>query len=463
MLDPEVSAFYRTHELEFYQDFFKLKSFQGWNDFTPYPYQRPAIQCRDNLQAWLWPRRAGKTTVVAAKAVYAATIDDYQRIIVISPRQSQSDRIIRFAKDFINNSPYKDIWLDPKPVRWSTTELMFSNNSGLVSLPEGEGAISALGEGGDLVIIDEVGRLKDARESIAVIQPIIFDRLGTLILISTSWGRSGKGRFWFEICSGSTYSLSETDIIQVMKDQKKVLPEDVFKEKDDLLSKIREDMGEFLYNMQFMNSFEGGTDTVFDFTRVKDACGSADTKKNVNLICCDLGMSKVNGDQSVIALCHVSSGGLDVIRWVGSQQPYQVIQQRLVEYSTNYCCNNIIIDGNTGTSVLEYLLSKGIEAQGIYFTNTQKIKRWRDKGVKYISINKNKTVHRTAQLFNDHKIKLPESDFKVINEFGDYSAIITDAGNVSYRHVKGGHDDYVDVILFAVGVAVGGRDTKILR
>ena len=464
ILEDEVAEFYKEHEIEFYQDFFQLKTPWGpWVEFTPYPYQRPAILARENLQAWLWPRRAGKTTTVAAKAVYNITIEAEKRLIVISPRQSQSDRIIRFVKDFINTSPYKDIFFEEKPLRWSTSEVMLSNHSSIVSLPEGEGAISALGEGGDLVIMDEVGVLKNARESIAAIQPIILDRKGTLLLISTSWGKRGKGRFWYEVCTGETYKLYECNIEDVMRDQKEILPPAVFKKKAALLEEMRRDMGDFLYNMQFMNSFEGGVDIVFDYDAVKKAASGKDSHKPINLISVDLGISQAHGDETVIALCHVSSGSLTVIRWIGLQKPYSVVQEMVKDFAERHNCNNVIVDGNTGTSVLEYLTKNGIEAQGIYFTNTKQTKRWREKGVRYISINKNKTVHRTAQLFVDRKIILPESGVKILNQFFDYSALVSDRGNIIYSHVEGGHDDYVDVVLFAVGFSVHNRDVSILR
>lgn len=471
-LTPEINKFYQKNQIFFLQDFFRLKDIYTKEaiPFTPYTYQIPPLLDKNLLQAWLWPRRAGKTTIVSANGAAKIYLFDDYRIIVISPRQRQSDRIISFAKHFISNSPYKKILLGMTKkgkgnteLIWSKSEISLSNGSGITSLPEGEGAISALGEGGNLVLIDEVGRLKDADNTIGAIQPIILDRLGSLVLISTSWGKYGQGRKWYEICNGKNYKLHEANIQEVLKAQSSQLHKTIIQKKREYLKTMKEEMGDLLYNMQFMNSFEGGMDVVFDPEKIKENTRAHEEFNNLNLMSIDLGKSMKTGDKSVIALMDASTNKLRIGFWRNYQQDYRFVLEKAMQFREEFNITQILVDGNTGTAILEHCKNKGYDHTGIYFTDVDIPKYWRDKGIRYYSTNKNKTVHRTQIAINNNSISFPPMNIQQFNEFVDYSSIITTAGNISYSHIAHGHDDHVDVVLFPIGVMFKGQDSQLLR
>src|SRR6476619_1536506 len=74
---------------------------------TPEPWQREVLLANDPRLAVLCPRQAGKSTTVAVVALHFAMHNARSTVLVVSPTQRQSDRLVRKIVEVFNGLPRK--------------------------------------------------------------------------------------------------------------------------------------------------------------------------------------------------------------------------------------------------------------------------------------------------------------------------------------------------------------------
>lgn len=425
-----------------------------------YPYQVRCINDDTKRQIWFRARQTGKSTDISLKALQTGICNSDLNIPIISARQRFSNRIIRNCKRLIKRSTYYDSVLSKltvdsnKDLAWSKTEIEFSNGSLIVALPEGEEGTAAVGESSHLVFVDEVARMKDAEFLInSVIRPSLFATDGNLILASSSWGKYGKGAAWYDLVKGGAYKVHEINAYNAIDEQREVITEREYNNKLEFL-KEEERINPVMFQMQYMNSFEGGMDNPFTEETIDKCFTSSSYIKRDNayiVFSIDWGKSSVTGDKTVVAIFDISNyNDIHLIKFYSYSLDYLTAIAKINELAMAWKPKLILCDIGAGEAQLE-ILSKslgGVSAiEGVKAGKVLTESVWRDHGITRRIFDKNTAVANLSAYMDLGTITIHSSDYAIKKEFYDYTMEITTANNIRYTHLPGGHDDHIDVVL----------------
>jgi len=164
-------------------------------DWEPIDYQTAALDCMDKKTLLLWARQTGKSTVAAMKALWYALWHDGATVLILSPKQRQSNRLFKKIRDFITISARKfpELNLATLVDRETQTIIEFFNGSEIIAMPVPDTGDNIRGFTAHMIIIDEVANIKD--EAWSAINPMLIVTHGSLLIISTP---KGTRNFFYE-------------------------------------------------------------------------------------------------------------------------------------------------------------------------------------------------------------------------------------------------------------------------
>jgi predicted phage terminase large subunit-like protein len=154
---------------------------------SPDPWQtRTLLDCSTDRLLFLCSRQSGKSTVAAALALREALLSPPALVLLLSPTLRQSgelfrDKVLRL---------YDALGRPVLPARLTATELVLTNGSRIVSLPENEETVRGF-SAVSLLIIDEAARVQP--DLYRTVRPMLATSAGKLVCLSTPFGRQG----WF--------------------------------------------------------------------------------------------------------------------------------------------------------------------------------------------------------------------------------------------------------------------------
>ena len=480
-LSDEANAYYLNNPVPFVQDFIKLNG----KAVNPYEYQQPVLNTLplmephlDNqvrLMAVLGARQIfGKSTTASFIATWYAYLHDNAQISIISHRQRRSDKMLAKIKKYISSNSILDGMSKTynSDLTWSTSEIELSNNTIITSLPEGNDADSSVGDTTNVAIIDEVARFKNCDSIKASILPTLFESFGVVIMFSSSWGRGGKGEYWFTVVNNPEYTIFKTDSMEALKvqyrrwvieyDKKKA--ETLIQKKLDWLKFQKRELGEYLYNMQYMNSFEHGLDSAFEqadldvcFTDIPQLFEPMDDRKYICIV--DFGKSVKTGDKTVISVYdYTDIEKISCIYRQGYSLLYTKVLPKIVDAVCRFNVDSIYCDLGGGEKQVEdlnedvELLRRGIKTIGVFFSGTMRktTTDYEDKGIIRKTINKYQCANRLVSYVENHNIKYCRDCNR--NEYDNYLIVETPSGLRTYNHPPNGHDDAIDTDIILMSV-----------
>jgi len=150
--------------------------------FTPYEWQEKALEPGIKRLILNCCRQAGKSTVIAAKAIHRAKFWSNSLILLVSPSERQSKELMQKIDTFITQDTDIELEQDSKG------EKTFRNKSRICALPGSEKTIRGYSNP-DILIIDEASRVPD--EVYMTIRPMMTGGNTELIIMSTPFGKSG--------------------------------------------------------------------------------------------------------------------------------------------------------------------------------------------------------------------------------------------------------------------------------
>ncbi|HEY6330480.1 MAG TPA: terminase family protein [Blastocatellia bacterium] len=136
-------------------------------------------------------RQAGKSTIVALRALHQVLFQPSSLVLLFSPSLRQSRELFRKCID-----QYQTIGRPIAPLVDNKLEIELQNRSRIVSLPGTEATTRGF-SAPDLVIVDEAARVPAAL--IEAVLPMLAISEGSLVLLSTPYGRRG---FFYDAWSG---------------------------------------------------------------------------------------------------------------------------------------------------------------------------------------------------------------------------------------------------------------------
>lgn len=192
-------------------------------------------------------RQGGKSTVCGIMAAHRAAYSSRSLTLLLSPTLRQSQELFSKCKAALPTRPEKE----------SALSLEMANGSRIVSLPGSERTIRGY-SGVGLLIVDEAARVEDAL--VSAIRPMLAVSGGTLVMLSTPWGKRGVFfREWTEGEGWERYEVPATDVPRIS-------PE--------FLAEERRTLGERWYRQEFLCSFEETEDSVFASEAIESAITS---------------------------------------------------------------------------------------------------------------------------------------------------------------------------------------------
>jgi len=152
-------------------------------DFHPFAYQEKLLRDYSRRIVSCMGRQTGKTTTIAVKAIHFAYTNPKTTTLIVSPSLRQSmilfDRIVSLI--------YNNEWLPTSVVRKTRTIIQLDTGSQIIALPCSENFLR--GYTAHLLIIDEAAFLPETTMT-NILFPMLATTHGTLILLSTPWGKN---------------------------------------------------------------------------------------------------------------------------------------------------------------------------------------------------------------------------------------------------------------------------------
>lgn len=481
-LSEEVNKYYLANPVAYVQDMVELRG----NPLIPYTYQVPVLETLPQMEpdlpeqircmAVLGARQIfGKSTTASMIGVWYAPLHDNSEISIISHRQRRSDKMLANIKRYMLANPLL-LAMTKKggntDLAWSSSEVGLTNGTLLTSLPEGNDADSSVGDTTNLAIIDEVARFKSSDSIKGSIMPTLFESFGSIIMFSSSWGRGGRGEYWYQIIKNDDYIVFSTDAKEALTAQFKRWKYTIGEEKaTELLRRKlkwlefqKRELGNYLYQMQYMNSFEYGLDNAFEqrdleicFTDIPQLTAPIHGRRYIETV--DFGKSIKTGDRTVVSIYDYTD--IENIECV-YRHPYSILYTKtipkIVDPAIIFNPDGIYCDLGGGEKQVEdltihpELVNRGIKTTGIIASGTMKksTSDFEDKGILRKTISKYQCGNRLVSYIEHHNIKYCRDCMR--EEYDDYLVVQTPGGSRTYNHPPDGHDDAIDTDITLMAV-----------
>ncbi len=154
--------------------------------FEPDEWQRDVLRSTGRRMLLNCCRQSGKSTTVAILALHRALYEPSSLTLLLSPSERQSKELFRKVVDAYGATG-RTVASQSETTLW----LELAGGSRIVALPGREGTVRGF-SGVDLLIIDEAARVSD--DLYASVRPMLAVSGGTLIALSTPWGKRG---WWY--------------------------------------------------------------------------------------------------------------------------------------------------------------------------------------------------------------------------------------------------------------------------
>jgi hypothetical protein len=213
---------------------------------VPDPWQVEVLEADHPRLLLNCARQSGKSTVVAALALYQAVFSPGTKVLLLSRTHRQSTELFRIVTGF-----YRQMG-SPMQERMTQQELELQNTSRVVCLPCREDTIRGYSDI-SILVIDEAARVPD--DLYRAVRPMLAVSRGRLICLSTPYGKRG----FFHDC----WSRGGDDWHRI-----EVPAERVSRISAEFLEQERRALGESWFRQEYCTSFEALEGLVYpDFAR----------------------------------------------------------------------------------------------------------------------------------------------------------------------------------------------------
>lgn len=378
--------------------------------FTPFPKQKEFldgfIESDKMFGVVVSPRGAGKTLMAMNLLLYWVLHKPKSKSAWVSPVYSQArnvfDQIVQAAGELVESSNRMEMIIN-------------LINGSSIKLLSADSPDSIRGFRFNYVIIDEAAFVKDLTIDQAIL-PTLNPNGRKCLLISTP---KSKNHFysWFmkEDVYSMRFKLSDCPYInqEVIDTAKASLPPDIFRQE---------------YEAEFVDS----SNDVFVGVNKVSILGAYETPKGQDAyVGIDTGLTD---DMSVLTLLS-PIGKVLGIHWY-NKDSLQSIATKFINTMNGYN----IVGG--------YIETNGI-GRGMYDLIKPKFRK-----VKELNTNQANKTEMVRKLINDIEtttIELPSEELcpQLHSEFSTYTYKLSNTGKLSFSHIAGAHDDFVDSLLMA--------------
>lgn len=201
--------------------------------FEPDDWQQAVLRDPAQRVALNASRQAGKSSIVAVRALHCAIYRPRSLVLVLAPSQRQSSELFRKIVGC-----REDMDHPPELIEDNKLSCTLENRSRIVALPGSEGTIRGYSAPA-LVIADEASRIPDV--VYAAVRPMLAVSGGALVLLSTPFGKRGAFyRIFEDPGHWSVYTVPATRV-------SRIAPE--------FLEEEKADMADWEYQQEYLCQF----------------------------------------------------------------------------------------------------------------------------------------------------------------------------------------------------------------
>lgn len=357
-------------------------------------------------------RRFGKTRMCAYIVIIQALLKEERVIWIVSPKYAQTAIMWRMIKKYLPKQYIKDI---------KEGELVIELvNGSTIWAKSADNPDALVGEGLDLLIMDEAARVKPDAWEVAL-QPALSDKKGSAIFISTP-----KGKNWF-------YNL------YLMGNNEELYPEyksfnypsfanTTIEGFTDEVLRRKETTPELIFRQEYMAEFiEGGGEVFQDIRGVLEDCLREPIEGHNYVMGVDLAKHK---DFTVLTVADVSTG--KIVHYDRFNKIDWNFQRDKIQYISKKYNNAVAYIDSTGVGdpIVEDLQRMDIICSAYKFTVQSKY-----------DLIKNLMI-----MIKDKKISIPHIQ-TIIDEMSAYTFETLPSGVIRYGAPDGMHDDCVSSVL----------------
>ncbi len=218
----------------------------------PDDWQRELLRSDSSRTLLNCSRQSGKSTCSAILALHRVLYHPGSLVLMLAPALRQSQELMDKVSEY-----YSVLGEPLKKYGERRLSLELTNGSRIVTLPGSERTVRGF-SGASLLIVDEASRIDDGLYW--SIRPMLAVSGGSLMMLSTPWGR--RGVFYEEWMSGEGWERYEIPASAVPR----ITPEFLEEERRSLPARV--------YRQEYENSFEDTEDAVFSYEDVQAAMSS---------------------------------------------------------------------------------------------------------------------------------------------------------------------------------------------
>ena len=384
-------------------------------------YQEKLLRDQSKRLVACMGRQTGKTTTIAIKAVHLAFSNADVTVLITAPSRRQS--IIMFSK--IASFIFRTV-LRKSVVRSTQTTIQLSNGSEIIALPCSEHLLR--GFTAHMVIVDEASFIPEEVVT-NILYPMLATTNGSLILLSTPWG---KDHFFYRAFVDPDFSVHRVKSCECPLISEK------------FLKKQREFMTTETYRMEYEAEFIEAATSYFPQDLIR-SCINPELELESDLEVlgrqegdfyagCDLGKLQ---DYSVFVTVQKTQDYIKLVflREFPLETSYSHIIGFIVQANRRFNFQKILIDrSGVGEVVTEEIKAQGLtSAEGKSFTEQSK-----------------------AEMLANLRVKMEQGAFKMpynhrlCQQINEQRYEYTKSGKLRFWHPPNSHDDQLWALALAL-------------
>ncbi|KPV62526.1 MAG: Terminase-like family protein [Candidatus Bathyarchaeota archaeon BA2] len=386
----------------------------------PFRYQEKLLRDQSKRLVACMGRQTGKTTTIAIKAVHFAFCNADVTVLITAPSRRQS--IIMFSK--IAGFIFRTV-LRRSVIRSTQTTIQLSNGSEIIALPCSGHLLR--GFTAQMVIVDEASYIPE--EVITnILYPMLATTNGSLILLSTPWG---KDHFFYRAFVDPDFS-----VYRVKSSECPLISEK-------FLKKQREFMTTETYRMEYEAEFVEAATSYFPQDLIRSCIDpELELERDLEGLArqegdfyagCDLGKLQ---DYSVFAVVQKTRDHIKLVflREFPLETSYSSIIGFMVQANKKFNLRRILIDrSGVGEVAIEEIKAQGLaNAEGQSFTMQSK-----------------------AEMLANLRVKMEQGAFKMpynhrlCQQINEQRYEYTKSGKLMFWHPPNSHDDQLWALALA--------------
>lgn len=402
------------------------KALWGW---VPHPTQREWLIADARVKVAACGRRWGKTEAAAIDAAATAIIQPGSAQMIVSPTYDQSrlifDQIERLMMGSRLTRGLTKITKTPYP------RLSLGESTIMARTADDDGR-NLRGHSADRVIVDEAAYVRDSVIS-EVVSPMLADRNGRLVMISTPFG---KNHFYRAYMRGLEKSTSTASFSFPSWTNPHISRQYIEAQRSEISARQ--------FSVEYEAAFIDNSNCIFAWDDIEvAACASPPVAHDV--VVAGIDWARYSDYTAVIAISPTGHGYRVVAMDRFNKMGWNSQISRVVEFMRANRISSALTDSTSiGDPLLEQLRGRLYEAgldiavEGYTFSNQ----------------SKRELIEHLGLLFAHHSIAIPR-DEHLLRELRYYEYELTSSGSVRMNGRQGIHDDLVIALALACRQARG--------